>query len=58
MVRYTLALRGALKSPDSDIVVELHEVDMFHEAQLEEHFLLEINPKGQVVTPNDLETLF
>ena len=48
MVRYALALRGEAKMSSSEIIVDLHEVDMFHGAQLEEHFLLDINPKGQV----------
>lgn len=51
MVRYTLALRGKPKVASPDIVLDLHEVDIFHGAQLEEHFLLNVNPMGQVVVP-------
>ena len=56
MVRYMLALRGHPKPSSSDILVDLHEVDIFHGAQLEEHFLLDINPKGQVDVIDCLET--
>jgi hypothetical protein len=50
MVRYTLALRGSPKDPSSQINVTEKVVDIFHEAQLEEDFLLNINAKGQVRT--------
>ncbi len=46
MVRYALAQRGEPEASSSDILVNLHRVDMFHEAQLNEHFLLNINLKG------------
>jgi hypothetical protein len=48
MVLYTLALRGEPKDPESEMIVDTYEVDIFHEAQLEEQFLCEINAKGQV----------
>lgn len=49
MVRYTLAIRGQAKNEAAEIIVEEREIDTFHEAQLDEHFLCEINPKGQVI---------
>jgi hypothetical protein len=48
MVRYTLALRGPPKDASSAIEVHEQEVDVYHEEQLSEQFLCEINPKGQV----------
>lgn len=48
MVRYTLALRGPSKDPSSKIDVTEKVVDIFNSAQLEEDFLVNINPKGQV----------
>jgi hypothetical protein len=48
MVRYTLAIRGAPKEASVRLVVEEQEVDIFREAQLEERYLCEVNPKGQV----------
>ena len=48
MVRYTLALRGPAEDDASAVLVEEKEVDIFHEEQLTEQFLSEINPKGQV----------
>ena len=50
MVLYTLALRGEAKDPESEMTVETQEVDIFHEKQLDEHFLCEINAEGQVST--------
>jgi len=51
MVRYTLAIRGAPHSPAAAMTVDEQMVDIFHEAQLDEDFLLNVNPKGQVSTP-------
>ncbi|TVY87385.1 hypothetical protein LAWI1_G005630 [Lachnellula willkommii] len=48
MVRYTLAIRGAPKEASTMMIVEEQEVDIFHGAQLEEQYLCEVNPKGQV----------
>lgn len=48
MVRYTAAIRGAPKDVESKILIEEQVVDIFHEEQLSEHFLCEINPLGQV----------
>ena len=48
MVLYTLALRGEPNDPESEMTVDMYEVDIFHEAQFEERFLCEINAKGQV----------
>jgi hypothetical protein len=47
MVRCTLALRGEPKDPTSAMSVETKVVDIFHEEQLSENFLCEINPEGQ-----------
>ena len=51
MVRYTAAIRGAPKDPESEILIEEQAIDIFHEEQLSEHFLCEINPLGQVTFP-------
>lgn len=48
MVRYTAAIRGVPKDTESEILIEEQAVDIFHEEQLSEHFLCEINPLGQV----------
>jgi hypothetical protein len=48
MVRYTVAIRGAPKDTESEILIEEQAVDIFHEEQLSEHFLCDINPLGQV----------
>jgi hypothetical protein len=50
MVRYTLAVRGTPHSPAAAMTVDEQMVDIFHEAQLDEDFLLNVNPKGQVST--------
>jgi hypothetical protein len=48
MVRYTLAVRGIAKDPASEMAVEECAIDIFREGQLEEAFLCDVNPKGQV----------
>jgi hypothetical protein len=48
MVRYTLAVRGAPSNSAEAMVIQEQEVDIYNNAQLEEHFLLQVNPKGQV----------
>ena len=48
MVRYTLAIRGKQKQASTVIVVEEKEVDILHGAQIEQKYLCEVNPKGQV----------
>ncbi|KIY00911.1 uncharacterized protein Z520_03577 [Fonsecaea multimorphosa CBS 102226] len=48
MVRYTVALRGPARDKASEIPIQDQSVDIFHEEQLSEHFLRNINPKGQV----------
>jgi hypothetical protein len=48
MVLYTLAIKGEPVSPDAQINVDKKEVNIFDEEQLEEEFLCEINPYGQV----------
>ena len=48
MVRYTIAVMGAPKNPESEILIQEQVIDIFHEEQLSEHYLCEINPLGQV----------
>lgn len=48
MVLLTLAFRGQPKDAESEMIVEEKEVDIFKGVQLQEAFLTEINPKGQV----------
>jgi hypothetical protein len=48
MVRYTIALRGPPQDASSPILIRDQDMDIFHEEQLSEHFLCEINAKGQV----------
>ena len=48
MVRYTIAVMGAPKNPESEILIQVQVIDIFHEEQLSEHYLCEINPLGQV----------
>jgi hypothetical protein len=50
MVRYALALRGEPKAASDEMVVEERVVEIFKGEQLTEHFLCEVNPKGQVRT--------
>ena len=48
MVRYTLALAGKPAEEASAMAMSEQVVDIFHFGQLEETFLCDINPKGQV----------
>ncbi|KAK5033476.1 hypothetical protein LTS07_003780 [Exophiala sideris] len=48
MVLYTLALKGDPKTPRNEINVQTKVVDIFHQEQLDEHFLCNINDHGQV----------
>jgi hypothetical protein len=49
MVRLTLAFRGQPKDGESEMIVEEKAIDIYHTfAQLDESFLIEINPKGKV----------
>jgi hypothetical protein len=48
MVRYTIALRGEPKDPSLEVSISEEVVDLFNGDQLEERFLDNINPKGQV----------
>ena len=50
MVLYTSALRGSAKDAEFEMIIHTREVDIFHEEQFEEHFLCDINAKGQVGT--------
>lgn len=55
MVRYTIALRGHVGAGAVPIIVKEREVDIFEMEQLEEWFMFEVNPKGQVSScHNDL----
>lgn len=51
MVQLTLAFRGEPKGDESTMIVEQKEIDILKSEQLEEAYLLEINPKGQVRIP-------
>ncbi|CAJ2500532.1 Uu.00g033850.m01.CDS01 [Anthostomella pinea] len=48
MVRYTLALAGEPRDTDSAMDIEEKVIDIFHNAQLDEEYLCNVNPKGQV----------
>jgi hypothetical protein len=49
MTRYAFAVRQSPKPGADDIVLTEHEVDIVDKLhQLDEKYLLEINPKGQV----------
>ncbi len=48
MVRYSFAVRGEPRDAEAAMVIEEQGVDLFHEEQLDEHFLCDVNPKGQV----------
>jgi hypothetical protein len=48
-VLYTIAIAAQKTCANQPTLeVEKHAIDIFNEAQLEEHFLTNINPKGQV----------
>ena len=49
MVLFTLRLKGAPKTPRDEVAVETKFVDIFHEEQLSEHFLCDVNKEGQVL---------
>jgi hypothetical protein len=49
MIRYTIAVRGDPEPGSVPITVEEHELDIVEKMeQLDEHFLLGVNAKGQV----------
>lgn len=48
MVRYTIAIAGKPHEGIAEMSVEERIVDIFGNEQLEEQFLRDINPKGQV----------
>lgn len=48
MVRYAFAIAGEVDPVSSGIKIREESIDIFHDEQLNEHFLLDINPKGQV----------
>jgi len=52
MVLLTLAFRGQPRDVNSEMVVKEHAIDLFASEQLEEAYLTEINPKGQVSPPH------
>lgn len=49
MVRYTIALRGAPMNVSSPFIVHEENINVFNNEQLTEHYLCEVNPKGQVI---------
>ncbi|KAK0112330.1 hypothetical protein ONS96_001578 [Cadophora gregata f. sp. sojae] len=57
MVQLTLAFKGQPKDDDSSITVEQKEIDILKFEQLEEAYLTEINPKGQVPVLTHLSKL-
>lgn len=48
MVLYTMALKGSATSPENEIDMEAKVLDIFHQRQLDEEFLCNINKYGQV----------
>lgn len=48
MVRLTFELRGVPRSQDDEMILEERWVDITVGKQLEEDFLVNVNPKGQV----------
>ena len=49
MTRFTLAVRGDAAPGCESVHVNEHEVDIIYKMeQVDEHFLLEVNPRGQV----------
>ena len=48
MTLYTLSLRGMPKDAGSEMEVATQVIDIFHEEQLSEHFLCNVNKYGQV----------
>ncbi|KAK4574113.1 hypothetical protein LTR86_001874 [Recurvomyces mirabilis] len=58
MVRYTYAVAGHPKDPSSAMELDEQVLDIMKGAQLEEHFLVKVNPKGQVpaLTSSSLDT--
>lgn len=57
MVLHTLAWRGTAKRPEDEISVQTKVIDIYHEEQLSENFLCNINDHGQVSTAVDPLTL-
>jgi hypothetical protein len=56
MLRYTLAIRGPAKDGD-EISIDGKVVDIHYErTHLSEDFLLNVNPKGQVILPTSTKT--
>ena len=47
-VRYVWALRGQPKDAASQIELQEQNIDLFKRENWTEHFLTEVNPKGQV----------
>jgi hypothetical protein len=51
VIRHTLAVRGNPNPDVGDIVVKQQEIDIVYNLeQLEEHYLCEVNPRGEVST--------
>lgn len=48
MVRYTLETRGPPKDGELDWNIENKAINIFAGEQISEHFLCEVNPKGEV----------
>ena len=60
MTRLTYRYRGKPAAPERAIVVDEKDVNIFVGDQLSEHFLCDLNPKGEVrmffVLPPDIAT--
>ncbi|KIY04204.1 uncharacterized protein Z520_00897 [Fonsecaea multimorphosa CBS 102226] len=48
MVLHTIETRGSAKDSASEMAIVPEVIDIFHEGQLSEHYLCDINPEGQV----------
>jgi hypothetical protein len=49
MTRYTIAVAGKPKPEGIPVVVKVHEIDIVDDmTNLDEEFLVGVNPKGQV----------
>ena len=48
MMRYLLMVRGPPVNDAQDDEFQEHHVDIFNEGQLEEYYLCDVNPLGQV----------
>jgi len=52
MVLNTLVWKGSAKRPEDEVTVQSKVVDIFHEEQLSEDYLCNINDHGQASSPH------